>query len=144
MPQSCDMGPMALLPLQRKACWGFFCPGVNQWTWVPKASMLTTRPPKLLILVLLLSQLSAGPAMVDLEVKQVPFATLYTRPPDDGLQMGLKHVERHGNAIKWKNSASCWFIIQTRKKCLPAIEWTLKSSRWGSVMFHTHVNDAAS
>jgi hypothetical protein len=27
------------------------------------------------------------------KVKQVPFATLYTQPPDDGLQMGPKHVE---------------------------------------------------
>jgi hypothetical protein len=26
MPQSCDMGPTALLPLQMKACWGFFRP----------------------------------------------------------------------------------------------------------------------
>jgi hypothetical protein len=26
MPQSCDMGQMALLPRQRKACCGFFCP----------------------------------------------------------------------------------------------------------------------
>jgi len=24
MPQSYDVGPAALLPLQRKACWGFF------------------------------------------------------------------------------------------------------------------------
>jgi hypothetical protein len=32
-------------------------------------------------------------ATVDLEVKQVPFATLYTRSPDDGLQMGPKHLE---------------------------------------------------
>ena len=26
MPQIYDMGPTALLPLRRKACWGFFCP----------------------------------------------------------------------------------------------------------------------
>ena len=26
MPQICDMGPTALLPLRRKACWGFFRP----------------------------------------------------------------------------------------------------------------------
>jgi hypothetical protein len=26
MPQSCDMGQTALLPLRRKACWGFFRP----------------------------------------------------------------------------------------------------------------------
>jgi len=26
MPQICDMGPTALLPLQRKARWGFFLP----------------------------------------------------------------------------------------------------------------------
>ena len=40
------MGPTALLPLRRKACWGFFCPekirrlrlGLNPRTWVPKAS----------------------------------------------------------------------------------------------------------
>jgi hypothetical protein len=26
VPQSCDMGPSAVLPLRRKACLGFFCP----------------------------------------------------------------------------------------------------------------------
>jgi hypothetical protein len=26
MPQSCDKGQTALLPLRRKACWGFFRP----------------------------------------------------------------------------------------------------------------------
>jgi len=26
MPQICDMGPTALLPLRRKACWGIFRP----------------------------------------------------------------------------------------------------------------------
>jgi hypothetical protein len=36
---------------------------------------------------------AAGLPTVALKVKQVPFATLYTRPPDDGLQMDLKHVE---------------------------------------------------
>jgi hypothetical protein len=44
-------------------------------------------------IVLLLRRLSAGPPTVELEVKQVPFGTLNTRPPDDGLQMGPKHVE---------------------------------------------------
>jgi hypothetical protein len=34
-----------------------------------------------------------GPPIVDLEENEVPFATLYTRPPEDGLQMGPKHVE---------------------------------------------------
>jgi hypothetical protein len=34
-----------------------------------------------------------GAQTVDLEVKQVPFATLHTRPPDDRLQMGPKHVQ---------------------------------------------------
>jgi hypothetical protein len=52
MSQIYDMGPTALLPLRRKACWGFFRrknptvqPGLNPWTWVPEASMLNTRPP---------------------------------------------------------------------------------------------------
>ena len=43
MPQICDMGPTALLPLRRKACWGFFRrlrPGVNPRTWVLKGSTL--------------------------------------------------------------------------------------------------------
>ena len=48
MPQICDMGPTALLPLRRKACWGFFRPlkirrvrpGLNPRTWVLKASTL--------------------------------------------------------------------------------------------------------
>jgi hypothetical protein len=50
MPQSCDT---ALLPLRRKAYWEFFArkirrlrPVLNPRTWVPEASMLTTRPPK--------------------------------------------------------------------------------------------------
>jgi hypothetical protein len=42
------MGPTALLPLRRKACWGFFLalkirrlwPGANLRTWVPKVSTL--------------------------------------------------------------------------------------------------------
>jgi hypothetical protein len=48
MPQICDMGPTALLPLWRKACWGFLCPekswrlqpGLNLRTWVLKGSTL--------------------------------------------------------------------------------------------------------
>ena len=48
MPQICDMGQTALLPLRRKACWGFFSslkirrfrPGLNPRTWVLKASTL--------------------------------------------------------------------------------------------------------
>jgi hypothetical protein len=46
MPQICDMRQTALLPLLRKACWGIFRPGSNPRSWVPEASMLTTRPPK--------------------------------------------------------------------------------------------------
>ena len=49
MPQIYDMGPTALLPLRRKASWGFFSPlntwrlrpGLNPRTWVLKA----TTPP---------------------------------------------------------------------------------------------------
>jgi len=48
MPQICNMGPTALLPLQRKACWGFLRPekswrlrpGLNLRTWVLKGSTL--------------------------------------------------------------------------------------------------------
>ena len=48
MPQIYDMGPAALLPLRRKACWGFFRPekswrlrpGLNPRTWVLKGSTL--------------------------------------------------------------------------------------------------------
>ena len=48
MPQIYDMGPTALLPPQRKACWGFFRPekfwrlrpGLNTRTWVLTGSML--------------------------------------------------------------------------------------------------------
>ena len=55
MPQSWDMGQILSLPLRRKACGGFFrCPkkkrfwlGLNPRTWVPEASMLTTRRLKL-------------------------------------------------------------------------------------------------
>ena len=48
MPQICDTGLTALLPLRRKACWGFFRPekswqlqpGLNPQTWVLKGSTL--------------------------------------------------------------------------------------------------------
>ena len=48
MPQIYDMGPTALLPLRRKAYWGFFSPlkirrlrpGLNPRIWVLKASTL--------------------------------------------------------------------------------------------------------
>jgi hypothetical protein len=48
MLQMCEMGPTALLYLQKKACWEFFClekswrlrPGLNPWTWVLKGSTL--------------------------------------------------------------------------------------------------------
>jgi hypothetical protein len=48
MPQIYDMGPTALFPLRRKACWGIFSPlkvrrlrpGLNPRTWVLKASTL--------------------------------------------------------------------------------------------------------
>jgi hypothetical protein len=40
-----------------------------------------------------LSRLSVGPPTVDLEVKKARSVTLYSRPLDDGLQMGPKHVE---------------------------------------------------
>jgi len=49
MPQFYDMGPTALLPFRRKACWGFFRPeksrrlrpGLNPRTWVLKGSTLS-------------------------------------------------------------------------------------------------------
>ena len=48
MPQIYDMGLTALLPLRRKACWGFFrpekswrlWPGFNLRTWILKGSTL--------------------------------------------------------------------------------------------------------
>jgi hypothetical protein len=48
------MGPTALIPLRRKACWGFFPPekswrlqpGLNPRTWVLKRQHATPRPPK--------------------------------------------------------------------------------------------------
>ena len=43
--QMCDMGDGFTSPA-RKACCGFFRPGSNPRSWVPEASMLTTRPPK--------------------------------------------------------------------------------------------------
>jgi hypothetical protein len=56
-----------------------------------------------MVLVLLLKQLSEGldkkktsypgPRTVELTSKTSTIATLYSRPPDDGLQMGPKHVE---------------------------------------------------
>jgi len=52
MPQSCDMGPTALLHLRRKACWGFFCPknptdsaGCEPANLGTKGQHATSRPP---------------------------------------------------------------------------------------------------
>jgi hypothetical protein len=49
MPQSCDMGPTALLPPEGRHAEDFFTrkirrlrPGLNPRTWVPEVSMLTT------------------------------------------------------------------------------------------------------
>ena len=53
MPQIYDMGPMALLPLRRKACWGFFRPknptasaGFEPANLGTKGQHATSRPPK--------------------------------------------------------------------------------------------------
>jgi hypothetical protein len=54
MPQICDMGPTALLPLLKEGTLRNFSPEksegfgrvLNPRTWVPEASMLTTRPVK--------------------------------------------------------------------------------------------------
>jgi hypothetical protein len=53
MSQSCDMGQTALLPLEGRHAEDFFArkirrirPGLNPRTWVPEASILTTRLPK--------------------------------------------------------------------------------------------------
>ena len=53
MPQIYDMGPTALLPLRRKACWGFFLPknptasaGFEPVNLGTKGQHATRRPPK--------------------------------------------------------------------------------------------------
>ena len=53
MPQIYDMGPTALLPLRRKACWGFFRPknptasaGFELANLGTKGQHATPRPPK--------------------------------------------------------------------------------------------------
>jgi len=53
MPQMYDMGPTALLPLRRKACWGFFrpknpttSPGFEPSNLGTKSQHATSRPPK--------------------------------------------------------------------------------------------------
>jgi len=54
MPQIYDMGPTALLPLRRKACWGFFSPlknptasaGFEPANLGTKGQHATPRPPK--------------------------------------------------------------------------------------------------
>ena len=61
MPQIYDMGPTALLPLRRKACWGFFRPknptasaGCEPANLGTKGQHTAPRPPKLLFLLLAL------------------------------------------------------------------------------------------
>jgi len=57
MPYSYDVGPTALLPLRRKACWGFFRPknptasaGCEPANLGTKGQHATSRPPKPLVL----------------------------------------------------------------------------------------------
>ena len=67
MPQIYDMGPTALLPLRRKACWGFFRPKnptasadfepANLGT---KGQHATPRPPKPLNIIILELNLRGG------------------------------------------------------------------------------------
>jgi hypothetical protein len=69
MLKICDMWQSALLPFRRKACWGYFrtkntmaLVGANPRSWVPEASMLTTRPPEPLEDVVLdISKCTASP-----------------------------------------------------------------------------------
>jgi len=60
MPQICDMGPTVLLPLRRKACWGFFRPknptasaGCEPANLSTKGQHASSRPPKPLFVVYL-------------------------------------------------------------------------------------------
>jgi hypothetical protein len=69
-----------------------------------------------MLLVLVLSRLLVGPPTLDLEVKQVPFATLYIRHLDDGLQMGPKHVEawKHNKVKKIVHRVGLFFKHNSR------------------------------
>jgi len=60
MPPICDMGPAALLPLRRKACWGFFLPGLNPRTWVLKGSTLPLDHRSRFVNLLLISVIPAA------------------------------------------------------------------------------------
>jgi len=60
MPQIYDMGPTALLPLRRKACWGFFRPknptastGFEPANLATKGQHATPRPPKLIVIIII-------------------------------------------------------------------------------------------
>jgi len=75
------------------------------------------------------------------EVWSVPPVTLciYGVPPDDGLQIRLKHVEVDRRNILRINSASCWFHLygyiemhgqQNIKFCRPVILCLLKLYHW--------------
>ena len=46
MPQSWDMGQILFTSPSEEGMLRIFRPGLNPQTWVPEASMLTTRPPK--------------------------------------------------------------------------------------------------
>jgi hypothetical protein len=49
-----------------------------------------------------------GPPTVDLQVKEVPFVSLYTRPPDDGLQMGPKNVD---GVLRQQSEKQCIVLV---------------------------------
>ena len=85
MPQIYDMGPTALLPLRRKACWGFFRPknptastGFEPSNLGTKGQHATPRPPK-------------------------PIDKLYT--PDNTVVLGLLYPYR---IITLGATKACW------------------------------------
>jgi len=59
MPQIYNMGPTALLPLRREACWGFFRPknptdsaGFEPENLGTKGQHATPRPPKPVVVIM--------------------------------------------------------------------------------------------
>jgi hypothetical protein len=148
MPQNCDMGPTVLLPLRRKACWGFFRwlrSGLNPRTWVPEASMLTTTPNAL-------TWLAASTSRQSSTQRQAinPTLDLHTGmdrpnflPRTRGSSKGSKHSPSHFWSTN--NLRNCGILSRKASKIqarLPFVtkKHTPKSYACPSVhaMFHIH------
>ena len=144
MPQICDMGPTALLPLWRKACWGFFCPknptasaGFEPANLGINGQHATPRPPKPMIhilrdqnfiiikildMCLALTELHSIHALIHVLFNHFSLFHLLMFPAVPVLSWNVQHLLYSGTSI-----------YRSRNDCFPAC--TVRNF-WSRIKFH--------